>query len=36
MEQVFDQSVKGVLEKARDIKPKDGQVLFTYIDRDNN
>jgi hypothetical protein len=36
MEQVFDKSVKGVLEKARDIKPKDGQVLFTYIDRDNN
>ena len=33
---VVDSTVKGVLKKAGMIKPDDGHVAFTYIDRTSN
>lgn len=33
---VSDKSIKGVLKKARKIKPKRGQIAYTYLDRAGN
>lgn len=34
--QVHDTSIGGVLKKARKIKPVDGEVVFTYLDRNKS